>query len=150
MEINESLHPRFRFIKLFQRFIQIHESDLPNTTPKPPSSPCYLHPSVCSRTGRNQFAQTPKTDQNCNTTNRPVSTVRYINIYKYIYYPLPLTTTANTTSDGSGLHTIAAPGGGVVQYSQPEGIYVPRKYTTVPPTVPPLHSPTAFPAPVKL
>uniref|UniRef100_A0A182MT51 BZIP domain-containing protein n=1 Tax=Anopheles culicifacies TaxID=139723 RepID=A0A182MT51_9DIPT len=35
------------------------------------------------------------------------------------------TTTANTPSDGSGLHTIATPGG-VVQYSQPsEGIYVP-------------------------
>lgn len=33
---------------------------------------------------------------------------------------------ANTPSDGSGLHTIATPGG-VVQYSQPqEGIYVPH------------------------
>ncbi|XP_035791001.1 cyclic AMP response element-binding protein B-like isoform X2 [Anopheles albimanus] len=32
----------------------------------------------------------------------------------------------NTPSDGPGLHTIATPGGGVVQYSQPpEGIYVP-------------------------
>uniref|UniRef100_A0A182FJ21 Uncharacterized protein n=1 Tax=Anopheles albimanus TaxID=7167 RepID=A0A182FJ21_ANOAL len=34
--------------------------------------------------------------------------------------------TINTPSDGPGLHTIATPGGGVVQYSQPpEGIYVP-------------------------
>uniref|UniRef100_A0A2M3Z2N9 Putative camp response element binding protein n=1 Tax=Anopheles braziliensis TaxID=58242 RepID=A0A2M3Z2N9_9DIPT len=33
----------------------------------------------------------------------------------------------NTPSDGPGLHTIATPGGGVVQYSQPpEGIYVPH------------------------
>lgn len=34
---------------------------------------------------------------------------------------------ANTPSDGSGLHTISTPGGGVVQYSQPqEGLYVPH------------------------
>ncbi|XP_058063273.1 cyclic AMP response element-binding protein B [Anopheles bellator] len=33
---------------------------------------------------------------------------------------------ANTPTDGSGLHAIAAPGGGIVQYSQPqESIYVP-------------------------
>ncbi|XP_058127611.1 cyclic AMP response element-binding protein B isoform X1 [Anopheles ziemanni] len=34
---------------------------------------------------------------------------------------------ANNPSDGPGLHTITTPGGGVVQYSQPqEGIYVPH------------------------
>lgn len=44
--------------------------------------------------------------------------------------PHYLTLTANAHGDGSGLHALAATGGGVVQYTQAQDgqIYVPRKY----------------------